>query len=357
MSSYAPLFPYSSAGLLWVWNSPKVFALLAIVLNMGTLWLWHAAASVSFDRITARQATVLYAASGQVLVQALLGTNQAWIAAAIAGSVLLIVRGRSAISGCLQGAAVCCVKVLALLFWPVLWMFAPRRGSWLVGALSITVAVYGTFGVRGADLLYPLTHEGELISSGNLPYLLQPLLAGYGHFAYRVFDGLTLLALAALTAWLYLRVRPMAGPAKIQLLAPALALVELVFMLFSKKSFPGYALFCMYPLNLVLIRGIASYGPRVALFSLLNILLAIESSWWFYLDGDNKTLDSWLSIPHGPGVQLFLVADATLVACYAYLAWLSVKWLRALPTQNTQAACHSVDSAAEGVAVNHVQSS
>jgi hypothetical protein len=361
--SYAPLFPYVGAMLLSVWNSSKAFALLAILLNAGTLLLWHAAAKASFNQSTARAASVLYAASGQVLVQALLGTNQAWIAAALAGSALLLTRGRSFGAGLLQGLAVCAVKFLALLFWPVLWIFAPQRMRWLGGAALLSVVVYGAFASGGADLLYPLRHEGELTSSANLPYMLEPLLGRDSHFAYRLFDGLALLALAATTAWLYLKVRQAPAPQRLSLLLPGLALTELLFMLVSKKSFPGYILFCMYPVMLVMVIGIPDYLRRVAFFSVFNVLLALESSLWFYLGGDNKALSAWLQESgFGVGIQFFLAVDLTLIACYAYLAWVAIGWLRMgsslpLPLNEPESPSHGMNSASQGVAVNDVQSS
>lgn len=328
--SYAPLFAYVGALLLALWNSGKVFALFAIVLNAVTLLLWHAAARASFDQRTAREAAVLYAASGQVLVQALLGTNQAWIAAALAGSALLLIRERSFGAGLIQGLALSAVKFLAVLFWPACWIFAPQRMKWLGGAVLLSVAVYGAFALVGADLLYPLRHEGALNSSANLPYILEPLLGGDSHLAYRLFDGLALLALGATMGWLYFKVRPAPAPRRLDLLLPGLALTQLVFMLVSKKSFPGYILFCMYPVMLVLVIGVRDHYRRVALFCVFNLLLVSESSLWFELGGDSKALSVWLrESGFGAQVQFFLAVDLALITCYAYLAWTALGWLRA----------------------------
>ncbi len=41
MVSYAPLFPYVGAALVWVWDSGKVFALFSILVNAVALLLWH----------------------------------------------------------------------------------------------------------------------------------------------------------------------------------------------------------------------------------------------------------------------------------------------------------------------------
>jgi hypothetical protein len=327
--SYAPLFPYVGALLLFLWNSGKAFALFAIVVNAAGLLLWHAAARACFAEHTARAASVLYAASGQVLVQALLGTNQAWIATALAGSSLLLIREYSLRAGVVQAVAACTVKFLVLLFWPVLWICAPQRLKWLSGALLLSAAVYGAFALRGADLLYPLRHEAGLISSGNVPYLLEPLFGLDGVLVYRLSDVLGLLALGAFVGWLYLRSRQTTRAERVTLLLPALALMQVIFMLVSKKSFPGYILFAMYPLMLVTVVAVPGNLRRVLFFWVFNTLLALESSLCFYLGGDNKPLSGWVrergfDLP----LEAFLAVDIILIACYAYLAWVAVECLR-----------------------------
>jgi len=363
--SYAPLFPYVGAALLSVWNSGKAFAVFALVMNAATLLAWHATARQLFDRRTAREASVLFAASGHVLVQAMLGTNQTWIAAALAATVLLLVSGRSTSAGLVQGLAVVAVKFLVLLFWPVLWMSAARKLSWLYGALVLSIAVYATFAVGGADLLYPLRHEGELTSSANLPYLIEPLLGLDSHLAYRLFDGAALLALGATTVWLYIKARRAPESTTRWLLVPGLALTQLVFMLVSKKSFTVYALFCMYPLIVVLLQGLTDYRRRVAFFVVFNILLAMESSLWFHLGGNNKALSAWLYERHDTGILFFLAVDLALIVGYAYLAWLAIRLLHAnepaslgraptSPLDELQATRQGVDARGDGIAIDHM---
>jgi len=323
--SYAPLFPYVGAALLSLWNSTKVFALFAILLNAVALVLWHAAAVASFDRQTARISSVLYASSGHVLVQALLGTNQVWIAAALAASTLLLVRGRSIASGFVQALALCTVKVLSLLFWPVLWIMAPHRGRWLGGALLFSAIVYGAFAAGGADLLIPLRRESNLISSGNLPYVLESLSGPLGSFSPRVFDSIALLVLGGAVLWLYLHAAHLPASSRAQMLMPALALFGLLFMLVSKKSFTGYAAFFMYPALLVLALE-TNARRRFGFFLVFNVLLAAEPSLWFNL-GDGRRLGVWLRESRGTMTYSFVLVDLALLSCYAYLAVLSVRRL------------------------------
>jgi hypothetical protein len=328
--SYGPLFANVGAALLFVWNSGKVFALFAILLNAAGLLWWHAAASAWLERSTVRQCTVLYATSGHVLTQALLGTNQAWVSAALAASCTLLMRDRSAASGLVQAISACTTKVLAHIFWPVLWICSPHRSRWAAAAVLPAAAVYIAFVVAGAGpgLLYPLRHEGTLISPGNVPYLLDLVLGSTGALEHVVFDIMTVTALALTIGWLYVRVRGLPAQDRRTVLLAGLALTGLVFMLFSKKSFTGYVIFVMYPVVLVLVRGLPNLTACAGFLLGFNALLVVEPSLWFHLGGNHSHLRAWFASVGGPVVTGFVLVDVALVACYVYLAWLSVRGLQ-----------------------------
>jgi hypothetical protein len=323
--SYGPLFPYVGAAVVGLWNSGKAFALFAILLNALALSAWHSTASACFDRHTARQSSILYATSGNVIIQALLGTNQLWIGVALASSALLIVRDRNLTSGLVQALAVCATKVLVLLFWPVLWICASRRSRWLSAAILASAAVYGAFAVAGADLLYPLRFEGKLISSGNLPYLLEPLLGEAGRTWRGLFDATAFMALLVTSGWLYFRTRAVPVQQRPLPLLPALALLGLVFMLFSKKSFAGYTVFFMYPMIVTLMAGSAAVRGRLGFLLAFNTLLAVEPSLWLQLTNYGKPLRDLLAGDTGLAAVAFILIDLALVISYVYLAWLSVR--------------------------------
>lgn len=325
--SYAPGFAYVGAALTFIWNSGKVFAAFAICLNALALLWWHSAASTSLDRGTARQCTVLYATSGHVLVQALLGTNQAWVNAGLAASAMLMTRDSNLAAGLAQAVTAGTTKILAHLFWPVQWICASRRSGWLLGAVLPTVILYAVFVMLGAGpgLLHPLRYEGELISPGNLPYVLDLVLAPAGSFERAIDDGLSLAVLAVATVWLYTQARRLAPERRPALLLAGLALTGLVFMLFSKKSFTGYILFVLYPVVLMLVRGLAEPRARMAFLLAFNALLVSEPSLWFYLGGNPFSLRAWLAHRSWGAVVGFELVDVALLACYVYLAWLSVR--------------------------------
>ena len=198
-------------------------------------------------------------------MQALLGTNQTWIGAALAGSALLMVLERPTGSGLLQALSVVITKILALLFWPVLWICARHRGRWLAAALLPALGLYAAFAATGADIFYPLRFEGGLITSGNLPYVLDPLLNIAAPAKRLVFDALTLAALGGTTLWMYLRARTLSPQPRAKLMPVAIALTALVFLLFSKKSNTGYAVIFMYPLVVALGVGMHDHAAARAL--------------------------------------------------------------------------------------------
>ena len=326
-SSYAPLFPYLGGALVWIWDSGKVFALFSILVNAVALLVWNRLGTVCLDKQTARQSTLLFATSGHLLLQSLLGTNQTWIGAALAGSALLVVLERPIGSGLLQALSVVITKILALLFWPVLWICARHRGRWLAAALLPALCLYAAFAATGADIFYPLRFEGELITSGNLPYVLDPLLNIAGPAKRLGFDALALAALGGTTLWIYLRARTLSPRQRATLLPVAIALTGLVFLVFSKKSFTGYAVFFMYPLIVALGVGMRPLVSRVGFWVVFNALLATEPSLWFRLGGNSETLGDWLKAGRVATVG-FVLLDVALLACYVWLTWLSIGSIR-----------------------------
>lgn len=324
--SYAPLFPYISAALVRLWDSGKVFALFAIIVNALALPLWHRTAVRSVGDQVARDSSVLYATSGHMIVQTLLGTNQVWVAAALAASSLLLVRGASTSSGLVQALSVCTTKLLAPLFWPVLWIFAPQRGRWLAAAFLAAAAIYGSFALLGADAFDALRRESEAISPGNLPFIIGPLLGKQGELGGLRSDLLALTALGLSTAWIYLRARGLAPASRSQALLAAIALTGLIFMLVSKKSFTGYMVFCMYPALLTVNLRLTGLAPRIAFVLVFNVLLVAEPSLWFHLGGNGLPLSRWLHAPgSGIGPVIFLLVDLALLGCYGWLAVLSAQ--------------------------------
>jgi hypothetical protein len=324
-TSDGPLFPYVGAALLVVWNTPKTFVIFALLLNSLSLLTWHRIATSYCQQSTARTASLFYGTSGHALLQCLLGTNQIWVAFGVAVSVLLIHNRRSAASGVAQAIAICVTKIIAGLYWPLLFVAAPNRLRWLLSAVVPLVVICALFIAQGADILYPLKSEGGLISSGNLPYLLEPLIPLGPSRLRLIFDCSTAIVLAIACGLLCIRSWNQHPSERVRLLLPHLAFITLLFMLFSKKSFTGYAVFCMYPIGLVLASSTIQWRSKILILIGFNLLLAIEPSVWFYLRGDGLLLSEWRLASSPIAIAVLVLIDVCLVILYAVLARISYR--------------------------------
>jgi len=318
--SYAPLFPYIGAVLLSVWNSGKIYALAAIAFNAIALAFWHATARATYDLAVARRATILYASSGPALLQVLLGTQQVWIAAALAASACLLIRGRSFASGGAQALAAAITKVLAGLFWPVLWICAPGRLRWLAAVVLLDGMVYGAFALAGAHPLQALQREGDLHTSGNLPYLLEPLWATSAR-SHLLSDSVAAAVLLCALTWLYLQARLLPSQRRSQLVLSGLSFIGLLFMLVSKKSPPAYAVFFLYPAIVMCVLGLRSLRVQSWFLFGFNLLLVLEPALWVRV-GNWRSLSDWLALARGTGAG-FIAVELMLLAGYGLLAWQS----------------------------------
>jgi hypothetical protein len=96
-------------------------------------------------------------------------------------------------------------------------------------------------------------------------------------------------------------------------------------MLFSKKSFTGYALFCMYPIGLVLASSTIQWRNKILILTGFNLLLAIEPSVWFHLRGNGLSLSEWRLASSPIAIAVFVFIDVCLVILYAVLARISYR--------------------------------
>jgi hypothetical protein len=319
--SYAPLFPFVGAGVISLWSSGKAFVVFDVVLNALSLLLWHGAALRLLGGDTARESSLLFAGCGSLLVQVLLGSNQIWVAASLATSTWLIASGRTGLSGLAQGLTVATIKMLTLLFWPVFWICSARRWNWFLAAFLPAVLIYGAFALIGADLLHPLRAESVMITSGNLPYILDPLVATWP-LKKSLFDGLAAIALLITVGWLYVRIQRISASERPKLLFAAIALLGLVFMLMSKKTFT-YAAFFMYPAVVVAVTRMPRVWVRLGLLVVYNVILSAEPSYWYH-SRDFGTVDpslgAWLHSADWHGAIGLICVDVVLLACYWILA-------------------------------------
>ena len=275
VSSYGPLFPYVSAIAVWFWPSAKAIVLLTILLEIISVPIWVGVGRRLVSENAVRIAAVLYLTNPLVILYSpVLGYNQAWISLCLAGAIWLLLRQRNLLSGLAMGASIVAVKILGIIFVPVLALTARRRLIWCVSLLLASSVVYAPLLAMHVDILQPIRTESALTTSGNLPYLLTAVGIQTSGTAGAIWTAVLLAGMAAVflpAAW-----RHRQEPVKIVL--PFLGLVFMTFMILSRKAYPQYLVTCMFALCLAAAEQARSKVWIPLLLAGLSQLLCLEPS-------------------------------------------------------------------------------
>ncbi|MGA2134365.1 MAG: hypothetical protein ABSH50_18900 [Bryobacteraceae bacterium] len=340
-SSYAPLFPYAiGAALKWVWASPKVIVLLAILAEGASLLLWMNIAERLLPLIDARRAALLYVASATPLVNvAVEGQNQVWVSALLAAAAWLYARERTGLAAVVLSVPTVLVKFLAAFALPAFASWHKRRVAFVAVFALLPAVVYGTLAASGTDILVPLKIQGTDQTSGGIPFLVQGVLVPFGVLVPpRIFDALTVTALGALWLW-FLRKRPRV-PA--QAVLWALVMIITTLLISSKKAYASYLVMTFYPICALAAARVANWW-RTAIFGIFSAAAMIERTLWFRWLGSRPLSEIFLHPTVGvwrPGVPVLVCTDLFLIASYAWLWNLGRTHLEALAETPKTAASH-----------------
>lgn len=317
-TSYAPLHPYLDAAAIYFWRTPLAIILLAICAEAFLLPVWLSFARALFSEQHVRIATLLYIASPiSIQFVAIDGQDDVLIALLLALATYACYRHRSFLSGSLIGLSVVLVKFLPLLFAPVFVLAAPRRMRSLAGLCSVLVLGYGGFALMHASILYPLRAEGSLKTASNLPYLFESVsgLSLNG----RMEDAVTALALLAVLIAIMRRLRGAGTRESLRILTFGPAALMLTLMLFSKKSWPPYLMFALFPLCLLFHEQIW-IKLRLGAFILFSLVAIVVQSVWatvFRLCSAGELHQ--LLFEKDPTAMVFLAMELALIGGYMWL--------------------------------------
>jgi hypothetical protein len=324
-SSYSPLFPYFGAFLLGIWNDPRVFALFALCIDSVGLWFWHSLLKKTITREDALDISMCYALSAPVIINALVGQQQVWIGAALAASIwLLVVKDRPATSAIIQGVTVCVTKILAVLFWPVLFAVSTPRARWLVAALAIPFLTVAIFAWLGSDLLLGLRHEQQDYTSGNLIYYVNYLVRG-GKQYFLLYDIITAMCLLGVSFFIFLRLRG-AQHYDIGMVLSAISLLLVTLLLVTKKSYANYLGLAYFTVLFVLYKNLPRFWYWCA-FALFSVAGTVSPTIWFASHGNNKSLQDWVQQSGWSAAIPTVVVDWTLIALCVITAYICLKVL------------------------------
>jgi len=330
-TSYAPIFPYVVASAMkWVWASPKMIVLLAILADGVSLPLWMGATARLLPMVDARRAALLYVANATPLVNVVFeGQNQAWVAAFLAAAAWLYARGRVRLTAVVLSIPVVLVKFLSLLTVPAFIFWSKKRIAFAGAFAVLPLLVYGTLLAKGVDILVPLKIEGTDRTSGSLPFLATSVLNSFGvAVSPRVYDAITVLALGVLVLW-FLRQNPRLPPAAALW---ALVMTMMTLLLFSKKAYTAYLVLVFFPIC-ALVASRTSDWLKSAAFGVFGAVAMIERTLWFRWLGARQ-LPEFTQHPVGARLSLhvvtFVFVDLVLLAFYGWLWYLARAQLRSL---------------------------
>lgn len=321
-SSYSPLFPYIGAAFLFIWNDSRVFVLFALCIDSVGLWFWHSLLRKTTTREDALDVSMCYALSAPVIANALVGQQQVWIAAGLSASIwLLFVQNSPAKSAIVQGVTLCVTKILAVLFWPVLFTVSRPRIGWLVAALAIPFLTIAVFYWLGSDLL-ALKGEQQDYTSGNLIYYANYLLGAEKQY-FPLYDAITALCLLGVSFFVFLRLRG-SEHNDIDVVLSAVSLLLVMLLLVSKKSYANYLCLAYFAILFVLYKNLLRYWYWCA-YSLFSVAATVSPTIWFASHGHNKFLQDWIHQAGWSAALPTVIVDWTLIALYAITACLCLR--------------------------------
>jgi hypothetical protein len=330
VSSYAPLHPYLGAGLISLWRTPLAIMLFSLLVELLLLPLWMRAGREFLAETELRVAALLYLASPISLqFVAIDGQDNVVIAVLIAFAVLLILRSRWFAAGAVMGFSVAAIKFLPLLYGPAFLVAIPRRLRFVLGGVLVLGAVYGGFLLLQTPILGPLAAERELVSAGDLPYVVE---AVFGiALPVRLTDGCLLLCLIALFACIGRAAHRAPIEGRMRVLAFGMGALTLALLAFSKKSWPPYLMLALFPICLSVAGEAASRWRRrlrIAAFAGFSVVAVAEHSYWASLLSQFSSIQFHQALlARRPDAFILLGMELLLVAGYLWLLRESVRRL------------------------------
>lgn len=275
-SSYAPLHSFLDASVIRLWHSPLALIVLAICIEVFVLPLWLRVGRLFASEADMRTATLLYLTSVLSLQFVTIdGQDNVIIAVLLVLALLLINHRSSFASGFAVGVGPVAVKFLPLVFAPAFFFAVPRRWRWLAGFTTVIALVYGICLLKHLPILQPLLLEGRFKSAGNIPYVIESVTGII--FPPRLWDGLVLLVIGTIIVLVRNVSRHANLTARVRILTFGCTAIVLALLLFSKKSWPPYLVFVLFPICLLVASGRKS---RILTFALFSFIAVIGHSYW-----------------------------------------------------------------------------
>lgn len=320
-SSYAPLNPYLDAVLLKLKDSPLSILVFQIFCDIASVPFWIGFFRRMLNENTVRKAAVLYLLQPMVIWEICLdGKNQGLIALLLAISFYALAR-REVASGVSLSMSWILVKILPVIFLPSMFLGARRRFVWLASVVVPSVAVYGAFMLRGADVTSALRGEAELTTPQNLPYLFSSL-TGWDLPKVALSAVLLFMVAGALVVAIWSQLRQVGEAARLWVTALSCEVILLALMMANKKSDTSYLGMCFFLLCAFVAFDADRRRRASSIFYALISLLAlpIASFWYWPLHHEPAKALHNLWMAGNRNAWIMVLMQVLLVASYLGLA-------------------------------------
>jgi len=329
-SCYSPLYLYFTALPVIIWPSFKSIILQSILFELIAFSIWLSVGRRLFSEQRVRLAAIFYITSALPLWSvAVCGDNQSWVSLLLGLAVLCFLKERHVQSGVWLGLSVAAVKFLPLMYVPAFILNPRRLFRWSFGFMVIPLVVFGIFCWLGFDILLPVRVLSGQHSSGNLPFLFSILGIHLDSSEFQTIAsvmGIGALAGTVITVFLTIRACPYDKRRVIYMIT----LIQMVFMLVSRKSHTAYLVMCFMPICYVIsLSSLRAKG--YFLLGVFQVVAAVEQSFWFRTMQMRDFSIIWdNSLPKGVSsytIGTVLIMQIVVLVFYSWCAWLSWKFI------------------------------
>jgi hypothetical protein len=320
-TSYSPLFHVLLAPFVAVWPSVGAIVLAMVLLESGliALYFWRCRKREEEDLWCV---VYIYTFSPISAYWTLTGYNGVVISFFTLIALILAERKHDLMAGISAALGLLFSKLLMVLSWPAIVFVHGYRWHRRASPLLVILAFLGIVYASGMDVLQPISREIGKSTSGNLWFLLAPLISTIREAAW--FSVLPIIAFGATLLPLFVKYLRTSITQKDQIFDSGAAFFSvtcLLFMIVSMKSYSFYLQMAFLFIVHSVSRQPSMLMRALPAITYLGAVATIEPH--LYL----RLARPLLPIYDSPFYIALWIIDLVVVTCYVYLLFLCYRTL------------------------------